>query len=133
MSTARALTCPRKESRTIFIPRSANPDSPPLALPKRWHRAACPLSGKEPMVAGPKLLDAADSPTREKINDNVAPFGLPGRIQPFEARRSRLTAPDICALREALALDLLQDFVQQEEARGVELTSGSDLESGHWP
>src|SRR6266478_3893365 len=114
MSTARALTCPRKESRTIFIPRSANPESPPPALP-----------------LAPRRL--SDSPTREKINDNVAPFGLPGRIQPFEARRSRLTAPDICALREALALDLLQDFVQQEEARGVELTSGSDLESGHWP
>ncbi len=31
-------------------------------------------------------------------------------------------------LREALALDRLQEFIQQEEARGVELTSGSDLE-----
>lgn len=31
-------------------------------------------------------------------------------------------------LREALALDRLEDFIRQEEARGVELTSGSDLE-----
>jgi len=31
-------------------------------------------------------------------------------------------------LREALALDRLEDFVQQEETRGVELASGSDLE-----
>jgi hypothetical protein len=30
------------------------------------------------MVAGPKLLDAADSATWEKINDNVAPCGGPG-------------------------------------------------------
>lgn len=31
-------------------------------------------------------------------------------------------------LREALALDRLEDFIRQEEARGVELTSGSDFE-----
>ena len=31
-------------------------------------------------------------------------------------------------LREALASDRLEEFVQQEEARGVELTNGSDLE-----
>jgi len=31
-------------------------------------------------------------------------------------------------LREALASDRLDDFVRQAEARGVELTSGSDLE-----
>jgi hypothetical protein len=31
-------------------------------------------------------------------------------------------------LREALASDRLQDFVRQEEARGVELAIGSDLE-----
>ncbi len=31
-------------------------------------------------------------------------------------------------LREALASDRLEDFVRQEEARGVELTNGSDLE-----
>lgn len=31
-------------------------------------------------------------------------------------------------LREALASDRLEDFVRQAEARGVELTSGSDLE-----
>jgi len=31
-------------------------------------------------------------------------------------------------LREALALDRLEDFIQQEETRGVELASGSDLE-----
>ena len=31
-------------------------------------------------------------------------------------------------LREALASDRLDVFVQQEEARGVELTNGSDLE-----
>ena len=31
-------------------------------------------------------------------------------------------------LREALASDRLEDFVQQEEARGVELANGSDLE-----
>jgi hypothetical protein len=32
------------------------------------------------------------------------------------------------SLREALASDRLEDFVRQAEARGVELTSGSDLE-----
>jgi hypothetical protein len=32
------------------------------------------------MVAGPKLLDAADSATWETINDDVAPCGGPGRI-----------------------------------------------------
>ena len=31
-------------------------------------------------------------------------------------------------LREALAADQLEDFVRQEEARGVELANGSDLE-----
>jgi len=31
-------------------------------------------------------------------------------------------------LREALASDQLEDFVRQEEARGVELANGSDLE-----
>ena len=31
-------------------------------------------------------------------------------------------------LREALATDRLDDFVRQEEARGVELANGSDLE-----
>jgi len=31
-------------------------------------------------------------------------------------------------LREALASNLLEDFVRQAEARGVELVSGSDLE-----
>ena len=31
-------------------------------------------------------------------------------------------------LREALASDLLEDFVRQAEARGVELASGSDFE-----
>jgi hypothetical protein len=31
-------------------------------------------------------------------------------------------------LREALASDRLEDFVRQEEARGVELAIGSDLE-----
>jgi hypothetical protein len=31
-------------------------------------------------------------------------------------------------LREALASDLLDAFVEQEEARGAELTRGSDLE-----
>ena len=31
-------------------------------------------------------------------------------------------------LREALASERLEDFVQQEEARGVELANGSDLE-----
>ena len=31
-------------------------------------------------------------------------------------------------LREALTFDRLEDFVRQEEARGVELTNGSDLE-----
>ena len=31
-------------------------------------------------------------------------------------------------LREALASDRLDAFVRQEEARGVELTNGSDLE-----
>ncbi|MGB9044349.1 MAG: hypothetical protein WCC81_18005 [Pseudolabrys sp.] len=31
-------------------------------------------------------------------------------------------------LREALASDRLEDFVRQEEARGVELAYGSDLE-----
>jgi hypothetical protein len=36
--------------------------------------------------------------------------------------RKRLT------LREALASDQLEDFVQQEEARGAELAKGSDLE-----
>jgi hypothetical protein len=31
-------------------------------------------------------------------------------------------------LREALASDRLEDFVRQEETRGVELANGSDLE-----
>lgn len=31
-------------------------------------------------------------------------------------------------LRQALALDRLEDFIRQEETRGVELTSGSDFE-----
>ena len=31
-------------------------------------------------------------------------------------------------LREALASDRLEDFIQQEEALGVELANGSDLE-----
>ena len=31
-------------------------------------------------------------------------------------------------MREALASDRLEDFVQQEEALGVELANGSDLE-----
>ncbi len=31
-------------------------------------------------------------------------------------------------LREALASDRLEDFIRQEEARGVELANGSDLE-----
>ena len=31
-------------------------------------------------------------------------------------------------LREALASDRLEDFVRQEEALGVELANGSDLE-----
>ena len=31
-------------------------------------------------------------------------------------------------LHEALASDRLEDFVRQEEARGVELANGSDLE-----
>jgi hypothetical protein len=31
-------------------------------------------------------------------------------------------------LREALASDRLEEFVQQAEARGLELVSGSDLE-----
>ena len=31
-------------------------------------------------------------------------------------------------LREALASDRLEDFVRQEEARGVEIANGSDLE-----
>lgn len=34
----------------------------------------------------------------------------------------------LLTLHEALALDRLEDFVRQAEARGVELTSGSDLE-----
>jgi hypothetical protein len=38
------------------------------------------------------------------------------------SRGSKLT------LREALASDQLEDFVQQEEARGAELAKGSDLE-----
>jgi len=39
-----------------------------------------------------------------------------------EMRYRRLT------LREALASDRLEDFVRQEETRGVELANGSDLE-----
>jgi hypothetical protein len=35
--------------------------------------------------------------------------------------------PDL-TLREALASDRLEDFIRQEGARGIELTSGSDLE-----
>ena len=35
-------------------------------------------------------------------------------------------------LREALAEDRLDDFVRQEEDRGVELAKGSDLERV-WP
>ena len=31
-------------------------------------------------------------------------------------------------LRDALASDRLEDFVRQEETRGVELANGSDLE-----
>jgi hypothetical protein len=34
----------------------------------------------------------------------------------------------LLTLHEVLALDRLEDFVRQAEARGVELTSGSDLE-----
>jgi hypothetical protein len=34
----------------------------------------------------------------------------------------------ILTLHKALALDRLEDFVRQAEARGVELASGSDLE-----
>jgi len=36
--------------------------------------------------------------------------------------------PRYLSVREALASDRLEDFVRQEEARGVELTNGSDLE-----
>ena len=36
--------------------------------------------------------------------------------------------PRYLSVREALASDRLEDFVRQEEARGVELTSGSELE-----
>jgi hypothetical protein len=36
-------------------------------------------------------------------------------------------------LREALASDRLEDFVRQEEARGVELANGSDLERAPCP
>jgi hypothetical protein len=35
--------------------------------------------------------------------------------------------PDL-TLRQALALDRLEDFIRQEETRGVELTSGSNFE-----
>jgi len=35
--------------------------------------------------------------------------------------------PDL-TLCEALAADRLEDFVRQEEARGIELTAGSELE-----
>ena len=34
----------------------------------------------------------------------------------------------ILSFREASATDRLQDFVRQEESRGVELTRGSELE-----
>jgi hypothetical protein len=36
--------------------------------------------------------------------------------------------PNYLTLREALASDRLEAFVRQEEARGVELAKGSDLE-----
>ena len=36
--------------------------------------------------------------------------------------------PRYLSVREALASDRLGDFVRQEEARGVELANGSDLE-----
>jgi hypothetical protein len=36
--------------------------------------------------------------------------------------------PRYLSVREALASDRLGDFVRQEEARGVELTNGSDFE-----
>ena len=34
----------------------------------------------------------------------------------------------LLTLRNALASDRLEDFVRQEEARGIELANGSDLE-----
>ena len=45
-----------------------------------------------------------------------------GSISVLETTMERLT------LREALASDRLEAFVRQEEARGVELVMGSDLE-----
>jgi hypothetical protein len=36
--------------------------------------------------------------------------------------------PRYLSVREALASDRLEDLVRQEQARGVELTSGSELE-----
>jgi phosphatidylserine/phosphatidylglycerophosphate/cardiolipin synthase-like enzyme len=69
------------------------------------------------MVAGPKLLDAADSAAWEKINDNVAPCGGPGRIQNFEAQRSRLTAPDIA--RRSVLIE--QQYIRSGEDKIIDL------------
>ena len=41
---------------------------------------------------------------------------------------SRQAIEQDLTLREALATERLDDFVRQEEARGVELVSGSELE-----
>ena len=68
------------------------------------------------MVAGPKLLDAADSATWEKINENIAPFGLPGRIQPL--RHGDRDSPHPIFARVVLAENLA-------DLLGKALVSGS--------
>ena len=53
-------------------------------------------------------------------------------VKPVRVLRYACTGEDMgyrrLTLREALASDRLEDFVRQEEARGVELANGSDLE-----
>jgi hypothetical protein len=73
--------------------------------------------------AGP-LLVARSCPQARHCSplEDQSRFGTPLGNTIVRENNPKLT------LREALASDRLEDFIRQEEVRGVELTSGSDFE-----
>jgi len=67
------------------------------------------------------------APSFPNSPDIIEALNRPAAMFPFDHAGEDMGSRRL-TLREALASDQLDDFVRQEEARGVELAKGSDLE-----
>ena len=79
------------------------------------------------LVPPARRLQASPSPYGPLFSQFTGSLNRPAAMFPFDHAGEDMGSRRL-TLREALASDQLDDFVRQEEARGVELAKGSDLE-----